>query len=185
MRFPLFALLLVVSATLVGSTPAVAQSANQADASPQPTAASTTERIDNQTTIVESRIVTEGNRSVVRLTLRSESAQAISISDASRFRQGGEVPVRTVVMKAGETATYEIPINSSSGYVALSISTEQTPLYAEILQRPASESSGLDVLRALTSIQAWFAGAFVAFTWVGLAAYTVVRRTGQAPEVAT
>jgi len=37
----------------------------------------------------------------------------------------------------------------------------------------------------LTSLQAWLAGAFVAFTWMGLAAYTVVRRTGQGPEVAT
>ncbi|WP_324664173.1 hypothetical protein [Haloarcula sediminis] len=184
MRHASFAVLLVVSLALVGSTPAAAQSATQTP-SPQPTAQTGPERIDNQTVIVSSNVRTDNNSTTAVITLRSTAVQTATLSDSGRFLKGGDVPTRSVNLGRGETTTVEMPVTRANGYVAVGISTENTDLYAEVLQRPSQESGGLDVLGALTSVQAWFAGAFVAFTWMGLAGYTVMRRYGNAPEVAT
>jgi hypothetical protein len=184
MRKPFFAVLLVVSLALVGSTPAVAQSANQTT-SPQPTAQTGPERIDNQTVIVSSTTRTVNNSTTAVITLRSSAVQTVTLSDSGRFLKGGAVPTRDVNLGRGETTTIEMPVTRANGFVAVGISTEQTDLYAEVLQRPGQQSSGVDALKVLTSLQAWFAGAAVALSWFGLAAYTVMRRSGQAPEVAT
>lgn len=187
---PVFlAALLVASLALVGSAPAVAQAAN----SPQPTAPlgngtdtpessyrEQTERIDGQTVIVESRYVP--NASVAFITIRSESVQTVSLSDAGRFQQGGKVPVRTVALRSGETTTVELPVTEQDGYVGVAISTENTPLYAEIIQQPSG--GGLDILRALGSLQAWIAGLTVAFVWMVVAGWNVLRGEDSRPEVA-
>ncbi|GGN92792.1 hypothetical protein [Haloarcula pellucida] len=189
---PVFlAALLVASLALVGSAPAVAQAANQS--SPQPTAPVTnttdtpdrsdttqTERIDGQTVIVESRYVP--NASVALITLRSESVQTVTLSDAGRFQQGGKVPVRSVALRGGETTTVELPVTEQDGYVGVAISTENTPLYAEIVQQPSG--GGLEILRALGSLQAWIAGLTVAFVWMIVAGWNVLRGEDSRPEVA-
>ncbi|MBX0325581.1 hypothetical protein EGH21_21385 [Halomicroarcula sp. F13] len=189
MRFPFFAALLVVSLVLAGSAPAVAQAGN----SPQPTApltnttdtpgssdATKTERIDGQTVIVDSEY--RANKSVALITLRSSAGQAVTLSDAGRFQQGGKVPVRTVAIAAGETTTVELPVTEQDGYVGVAISTENTPLYAEIIQQPSG--GGLDILRALGSLQAWIAGLTVAFVWMVVAGWNVLRGEDSRPEVA-
>ncbi|MDS0279377.1 hypothetical protein NDI85_16370 [Halomicroarcula sp. S1AR25-4] len=186
MRVPFFAALLVVSLALAGSAPAVAQTANQTvPTGPQPTAtnatdATATERIDGQTVIVESRYVE--NASVALITLRSESVQTVTLSDAGRFQEGGKIPVRAIALRSGETATVEIPVTEQDGYVGVAISTENTPLYAEIVQQPSG--GGLDILRALGSLQAWIAGLTVAFVWMIVAGWNVLRGEDSRPEVA-
>jgi len=155
-------------------------------ASPQPTAqssdtnATATTQIDGNTEIVAS--VYRPDEGVARITLRSSASQAVTISDAGRFQEGGEIPVRTVALRSGDTATVEIPVTEQDGYVGVAISTDKTPLYAEIVQRPSGD--GLDILRALSSLQAWIAGAAVAFVWMIIAGWNVMRDENGRPEVA-
>jgi len=155
-------------------------------ASPQPTAQSSdtnateTTQIDGNTEIVAS--VYHPDEGVARITLRSSAVQTVTISDAGRFQEGGKIPVRTVAMRSDDTATVEIPVTEKDGYVGVAISTENTPLYAEIVQQPSG--GGLDILRALSSLQAWLAGAGVAFIWMIIAGYNVIRSENGRPEVA-
>jgi hypothetical protein len=106
----------------------------------------------------------------------------VTVSDAGRFQEGGKIPVRTVAMRSDDTATVEIPVTEKDGYVGVAISTENTPLYAEIVQQPSGD--GLNILRALSSLQAWLAGAGVAFVWMIIAGYNVIRSENGRPEVA-
>jgi hypothetical protein len=106
----------------------------------------------------------------------------VTISDAGRFQEGGKIPVRTVALRSDDTATVEIPVTEKDGYVGVAISTANTPLYAEIVQQPSG--GGLDILRALSSLQAWLAGATVAFIWMIVAGYNVIRGENGRPEVA-
>ncbi|MFY4811603.1 hypothetical protein ACOJIV_02700 [Haloarcula sp. AONF1] len=183
MRSLFFAALLVVSLGCV-SAPTAAQSAGNLPAEtsgPQPTANATdTTRIDGQTEIIGSEYLP--NESMARITLRSSAVQTVTISDAGRFQEGGKIPVRTVAMRSDDTATVELPVTEKDGYVGVAISTENTPLYAEIVQQPSGD--GLDILRALSSLQAWLAGATVAFIWMIVAGYNVIRGENGRPEVA-
>jgi len=183
MRSIFFVALLVVSLGCV-SAPAVAQSAGNLPAEtpgPQPTANATeTTRIDGQTEIVGSEYLPD--EGIARITLRSSAVQTVTISDAGRFQEGGKIPVRTVALRSDDTATVEIPVTEKDGYVGVAISTENTPLYAEIVQQPSGD--GLDILRALSSLQAWLAGAGVAFIWMIIAGYNVIRSENGRPEVA-
>ena len=187
MRYPLFAALVVLSLVLVASAPAAAQSVGTPTAStptgPQPTA-NDTEAIDNQTTIISSRLETENNQTTAYITLRSDIVQTVTLSDATAFRAGGEVPVRTIVLGAGETATVEIPIRYGEGWVGVSISTENTALYAEVLQRSGGTSGGLDALRAVAPLTAWILGILIAFVWMTIAGWSVLRSEDKRPEVA-
>lgn len=177
MRSIFLAALLVVS---IGyGTPAVVAQPQQ-PVGPQPTATPTdTERIDANTVIVESEY--RANESVALVTLRSEIQQVVSISDAGRFQAGGTIPVRTVALRAGGESTIEIPVTERDGYVGLAISTKNTPLYAEIIEQ---SSGGLDILRAMSSLQAWLAGATVAFVWMIIAGWNTIRSEDRRPEVA-
>ncbi|MDQ2073496.1 hypothetical protein RBH20_13210 [Haloarcula sp. H-GB4] len=183
MRSLFFAALLVVSLGCV-SAPTAAQSAGNLPAEtpgPQPTANATdTTRIDGQTEIIGSEYLP--NESIAPITLRSSAVQTVTISDAGRFQEGGKIPVRTVAMRSDDTATVELPVTEKDGYVGVAISTENTPLYAEIVQQPSG--GGLDILRALSSLQAWLAGATVAFVWMIVAGYNVIRGENGRPEVA-
>jgi len=153
---------------------------------PQPTAQGSQEtptdttRIDSQTVIVDSEY--RENESVALLTIRSRSVQTITFSDAGRFRQGGQVPVQVEPFRGGETATIEVPVTEADGWVGVAISTERTRLYSEIVKRP--DGSGLDILKTLSSLQAWLAGATIAFVWMVIAGYNVMRREDGQPEVA-
>lgn len=189
MRFPLLASLLVLSLALAGSGTAVAQSADASTAStptgPQPTAQNGTETIDNQTTIVASRLETENNQTTAYITLRSDIVQTVALADGTAARAGGEVPARTVVLGAGETATIELPIRRGGGWVGVSISTENTLLYSEVLQRASGSSSGgLDALRAVAPLTAWILGILIAFVWMTIAGWSVLRGEEARPEVA-
>ncbi|MBV0903907.1 hypothetical protein [Haloarcula salina] len=185
MRSIFFVALLVVSLSCV-SAPTAAQSAGNLPVEtpgPQPTDQSSdtnATRVDGNTEIVDS--VYRPDESVARITLRSSATQVVTISDAGRFQDGGKIPVRTVALESGETTTVEIPVTEQDGYVGVAISTENTPLYAEIVRQPSGD--GLDILRALSSLQAWLAGAGVAFVWMIIAGWNVMRGENGRPEVA-
>ncbi|MDG5778845.1 hypothetical protein VB773_01040 [Haloarculaceae archaeon H-GB2-1] len=180
MRFRAFlALVAAVSLLLLTTAPALAA---ENSTQPMPIANQTqTERIDENTVLLHSEY--SATDDVARITLRSETLQTILVSDAGRFTQGGKIPVRGDVLRPGETATIELPVTEVDGYVGVAISTDATPMYAEILQQPTGD--GLDILKALTSLQAWLAGAFVAFVWFAIAGWQVLRREGGRPEVAS
>ena len=188
MRSIFFVALLVVSLGCVSAPTAAQSTGNQPVEvpSPQPTAQSSdtntteTTRIDGNTEIVAS--VYRPDEGVARITLQSSAVQTVTISDAGRFQEGGKIPVRTVALRSGDTATVEIPVTEQDGYVGVAISTENTPLYAEIVRRPSGD--GLDILRALSSLQAWLAGAGVAFVWMIIAGWNVMRDENGRPEVA-
>jgi len=174
------------------TTPTASSSTNLSDVvtevtGPRPTAQSSqstptdTRRIDSQTVIVESEY--RANESMALITLRSRAAQTVTFTDAGRFRQGGQVPVQVEVLRPGETATFEVPVTEVDGWAGVAISTERTRLYSEIVKRPSG--GGLDILKALSSLQAWFAGVTVAFTWMIIAGYNVLRREDGSPRVAT
>jgi|GEM_PF-781606 len=161
-------------------------------ASPQPTAtkrpapastpnATETERIDSDTVLVAS----EWNESagVARVTIRSETSQAVTLSDAGRFIQGGKVPTTTVALRGGTTSTIEISVTEVDGRVGVSISTDKTPLYSEIIESDSGD--GLGVLEAVSTLQAWLGGVTIAFVWTVIAGWSVMRREGGRPEVAT
>jgi len=214
MRFSLFTTLAVVSLALlaapISATPTTTATAGNATnttasttatptssaslsdvvteiRSPSPTAQSPqstptdTRRIDSQTVIVDSEY--RANESIALITLRSRAAQTITFTDAGRFRQGGQVPVQVEVLRPGETATFEVPVTEVDGWAGVAISTERTRLYSEIVKQPSG--GGLDILKALSSLQAWFAGVTVAFTWMIIAGYNVLRREDGSPRVAT
>jgi hypothetical protein len=87
-----------------------------------------------------------------------------------------------VTLVPGDSATVEIPVTEVDGRVGLGISTRYTDLYSEIIE-PAN-GDGLDILRTLGSVGAWIAGALIAFVWMVIAAWNVMRNEGGTPEVA-
>ncbi|WP_018257652.1 hypothetical protein [Halomicrobium katesii] len=175
-----------ISATPMGPAAAAGNTPTADTPSPQPTAQDSdttptdTTRIDENTVLVDSEY--RANESVALLTIRSKTVQTLTFSDGGRFRQGGKVPVTTEPFRAGETATIEIPVTEVDGWVGVAISTENTRLYSEIVEQPSG--GGLDILRALSSLQAWLAGAAIAFVWMAIAGYNVIRRENGRPEVA-
>ncbi|NLV10003.1 hypothetical protein GOC74_08675 [Halomicrobium mukohataei] len=199
MRFLLLFTLTVVSLAVVapaGATPTGTETAGNNTTlenvttelpNPQPTSQGSepeptdTTRIDENTVLVDSEY--RANESVALLTIRSKTVQTLTFSDGGQFRQGGKVPVTVEPFRAGETATIEVPVTEVNGWVGVAISTENTRLYSEIVKQPSA--GGLDILRALSSLQAWFAGVLVAFTWMVIAGYNVLRREDGSPRVAT
>ena len=194
MRFlAIITLTVVVSlAVPIGATPTATNSTGVDDvvdainqsSSPSPTAQRSgpeyQERIDPNTVIVDAEY--RANESVALITIRSRSSQTITLSDGGQFRQGGKVPVTVEPFRAGETATIEVSVTEVDGMVGVAISTENTRLYSEIIED--NTGGGLDILRTLSSVQAWLAGAAIAFVWMAVAGWSVMRREGGRPEVA-
>jgi len=147
---------------------------------PPPARESNTTRIDGATEIVGTRYIESDG--IAMITIRSSATQTVTFSDAGRFNQGGKVPVRAEVFRSGETATVEIPITEVNGRVGVAITTENTPLYAAIIE---DGGGGLEILEALSSLQAWAAGIIVAFTWMVIAGYSVLRREDGSPRRAS
>jgi len=198
MRFLILFTLAVVSLAAVtpaGATPTATAGNNSTTldnvttelTNPEPTAQGSeseptdTTRIDQNTVLVDSEY--RANESVALLTIRSKTVQTLTFSDGGQFRQGGKVPVTVEPFRAGETATIEVPVTEVDGWVGVAISTENTRLYSEIIKQPSA--GGLDILRALSSLQAWLAGVLVAFTWMVIAGWNVLRREDGSPRVAT
>lgn len=163
--------LLAVVLLLVGMTaPIAAQQANETTA-PNGSNATETERIDAQTTLLDSGYnATTGLASVE---IRSETLQEIAVTDGSYLMQGGEATTRSVMVKPGETTTIEIPAEKVRGYVSLSIGTSQT-LYGELIEvGEGSLFTGEATWgTAQTAGAAGFAGGLLS---VGLIAYWRVR----------
>ena len=89
------------------------------------------------------------------------------------------------MLGSGDTATVELPIRRGGGWVGVSISTANTPLYAEVIQRGSgSGGGGLDVIDALSSMQALIAGVGIMLFWMVVSGWHVMRREGGHPEVA-
>jgi len=88
------------------------------------------EQIDANTRLVSSSY--DPQNETASVVIESERAQAITVSDAGAFTQGGEIPRRTVVVDDGERVTVELPVTTVNGKVGLAISTDET-LYAEVI----------------------------------------------------
>jgi len=179
------------AATSTTSTPTATDTPTET-ASPQPTAtaaaapastpnATETELIDSDTVLVASKW--NESAGVARVTIRSETSQAVTLSDAGRFIQGGKVPTTTVALRGGTTSTIEISVTEVDGRVGVAISTDKTPLYSEIIESDSGD--GLGVLEAVSTLQAWLGGVTIAFVWMIIAGWSVMRREGGRPEVAT
>lgn len=139
------------------------------------------ERIDENTVIVASEW--DEDAGVARITVQSKTTQTVTFSDAGKFVQGGKVPVTATAIRAGTTTTVEVPVTEVDGRVGVAISTDDTALYSEILEQPSGD--GLGILEAVSTIQAWLGGATIAFVWMVIAGWSVIRREGGRPEVAT
>jgi len=74
-------------------------------------------------------------------------------------------------------------VTEVDGRVGVAISTDKTPLYSEIIQ--SDSGGGLGILEAVSTLQAWLGGATIAFVWMCIAGWSVMRREGGHPEVAT
>lgn len=183
MRKPILFALVVVSLALVTSGPAAAQVAPTPTDTPTDSSASnsSSERIDSQTVIVSSRVETVNNTTTAYITLSSSAVQTVTLTDAGAFLKGGEVPYRDVNLGKGETSTYAMPVTRSNGYVGLSISTEETRIYSEIIQRP-SGSSGSSPFGQTGPTAGWLGGVSVVMAMTALAAIQVKRKNPEKPE---
>lgn len=180
MRFSVFITLLVLSLAVV--SPAAAQELPSASSTPTATETDADQQgvwIDSNTRIVSSEYLpSEG---VARLTIHSEIRQSITLTDAGAFNTGGQVSQRTAQFYPGDTITMEITVTEVQGTVGVGVETSQV-LWAELVQRGGDGS--LDILSALGSIQAWVAGISIAFIWMAIAGWSVMRNEDGAPEVA-
>jgi hypothetical protein len=171
---------LVVVTLASATTGATAQAASTP--TPMPTGNDTDDGgtyIDNETVLVDSSY--DSGAGVASISLRSEVDQQVGIVDAGALREGESTRPTTVHLDAGETTTVEVRVTESDGWVAVTIATSSL-LYPVTLAR---SSGGLDILRALSTLQAWGAGIIIAFIWMILAGYSVLRREDDRPEVAT
>ena len=126
----LAALAAVVLLVGLAAAPAAAQSGGTATATPA-NATTDTERIDQNTVLVESSFNSDAGTASV--TLRSDTLQQITVVDGSYLMTGGEATMRTVMVRPGETTTIDLPAEQVRGHVALSIGTPET-LYGEVIE---------------------------------------------------
>lgn len=124
-------IVLVVAAVGAVAAPAAAQTNPIDTPTPTPTPETGTERIDQNTVLVDSEWRPE--TSEIAITIRSETLQPITVTDAGAFMQGGEVAQRTVTVSAGNETTITIPGTKYRGFVGASIATTDT-LYAEPIE---------------------------------------------------
>ena len=112
---------------------------NMSESTSTPTA-STGERIDNSTVLVDSSY--DNETGMVSVTLKSETIQEVTLSDAGAFVDGGVVNQRTVTLGPGETATVSLDATrTDSGFVGVSIATDDT-LYAVPVESPSTGGGG-------------------------------------------
>lgn len=137
-------------------------------------------RIDSGTVILSSEY--QSGRNMTSIVIKSERPQTVTISDAGHFSLGGVVPAREQRMQAGDQMRFELASRKVNGEVALSISTRETPVYAHYIERGGD---GLDILRALSSLQAWGAGVLVMLTWQIIGALSVLRQEDGSPRRAS
>ncbi|CCQ34324.1 hypothetical protein HLRTI_001515 [Halorhabdus tiamatea SARL4B] len=128
-RHTTLTLAVLAAVLLVGLTGPVA--AQQGTTTPNATDATETERIDAQTTLLDSRY--NATTGMAYVEIQSDALQEIAVTDGSYLMQGGEATTRSVMVKPGETTTIEIPADMVRGYVSLSIGTSQT-LYGELIE---------------------------------------------------
>jgi len=114
------------------TSPAVAQSDNSTE---EP---SDTEIIDENTRLVSAEYDEEDGEAVV--TIESATPQAITVTDAGAFIQGGEVRQRTVTVTPGRS-TIRMAVTKVDGYTGVSIATRQT-LYAVPIETSADVFAG-------------------------------------------
>lgn len=119
------------------------------------------EYIDSNTELINATYNEKTGEATV--TLRSETLQTVTLTDAGGFIEGGEIEQREVTLQPGEEISVSIPATETRGQVGVSIATQET-LYAEIIEVPdylfyedpswstvqiAAFGSGLGVLVAL------------------------------------
>jgi len=136
-------------------------------------------RIDSGTVIVRSSF--DSNTNMTTLVLHSERPQSITVADQGHFSLEGTVPHRDIHMDAGETTRIKLQSMQVGGDVALSINTREV-MYSHYVERGGD---GLDILRALSTLQAWGAGLLVAFVWMVIAGLSVLRGEDGSPRRAT
>ncbi len=151
------------------SAPTAAESAGNLPAEtpgPQPTANATdTTRIDGQTEIIGSEYLPD--EGIARITLRSSAVQTVTISDAGRFQEGGKIPVRTV---ASARTTRLARSRHRKRRLEVSRYLRCTPQRVWNRQPSGGDSTCSERL----ALQAWLAGATVAFVWMIVAGYNVI-----------
>jgi hypothetical protein len=123
----------------------------------------------------------DGSTNMTTVVLRSERPQSITVADQGHFNRDGEVPHRDIHMDAGETTRIRLDSMEVGGEVKLSISTRET-LYSHTVKHGGS---GLEILRALSTLQALIGGVIIGFIWMVLAGIAVLRREDGSPRRAT
>jgi len=129
------AVVLLIGTLLIATMPAAGQSGSENETTPQ----EIEEQIDSNTVLLDAGLETDTGMAWV--TIRSDRAQAITVTDAGAFMEGGEVPQRTVAVSAGERTTIKVPATQVNGYAGVSITTDNT-LYAVPLEVQTSMFSG-------------------------------------------
>lgn len=126
------AVLLALSGSilLVGTAGAQPTVTNTTNRTATPTAH---EQIDNQTRLISSSY--DEQNGTATLVIESDTTQAVTLSDAGGFRQGGQIDTRTVVIERGERVTVTLPVTKVGSRVGVAIDTKHT-LYAEIIRQP-------------------------------------------------
>lgn len=128
----LFLLAIMLTGLVSGSlvAPAAAQETATPTAAGNATGA-TGETIDQNTVLLNSSY--DGAKGTVSVTIRSETLQQITVTDAGAFMEGGEIARRTVTVRPDQPTTIEIPATEYQGSVGVSIATAST-LYAEPIE---------------------------------------------------
>jgi ABC-type Fe3+-hydroxamate transport system substrate-binding protein len=177
---PRTAQLLMIVFAVVCLAVGVALIAGSAQAAETPqnntTSDSTGEQIQDGLTLVSSSY--DGNGSAT-VTLRAETYETVTITDAGAFASGGEIPRRVVVLDPGET-TVEMPVTESgSGLVGVTIGTNET-LYAEPIVANQTQDDGLfDRSATWTAVQYGSAGGAVGVILIALGIVYNIRRGGR------
>ncbi|ACV10985.1 conserved hypothetical protein [Halorhabdus utahensis DSM 12940] len=174
---PLLAALAAVL-VLVGTAAPVAAQSN-ATTAPNGTNATDVERIDSQTVLLDTGY--NAQTGMASVTIRSETLQQITITDAGGFWQGGEIARRSVMVKPGETTTLKVPVTEVRGFVGVSIGTPNTLYGAPI---SGMNTNTLSFVDRLTSPEALATGAGSMALWMVIAGLYVLWIEGGEPEVA-
>lgn len=124
--------LIVAVLVLLAAVGAVAPAAAQQNATAaNETSQQTGEQIDRNTVLLNSSY--NAAKGTVSVTLRSETLQQITVTDAGAFMEGGEIDRRTTTVRPNQATTIEVSATKYDGFVGVSIATQNT-LYAEPLE---------------------------------------------------
>lgn len=135
----------------------------------------TGEQIDSEVSLVSSSYSADSG--TVTLVFESDSARAVTLSDAGGFIDGGKINRRTLVLSEGRTTVEFAVTETPRGYVGVSISTESV-LYAEVIQSPS-----VSPFQGSTGTVGWFGGAaIVLLSFVGAALWKLHKEGGEPVE---